>query len=109
METSQMVKSARYPDSFNYGIQPLVRSIVAEMDDMSVLYPTQEMHETILNRVYEEAIKMYPNDFESESADFPEQNTTEQFFPPFRRRRLLRDLLGVLILFELFDRRSFRR
>lgn len=110
MENVDMRKFARYPDTYYYGIRPLVSSTVAEMDDMSVAYPTQSMYDQILDRVYDEAIRMYPDDISEQSTDSSVQGSAEQFRrPPFQRRRLFRDLLGVLILAELLDRRRHYR
>ncbi len=115
MDNYDMKKSARFPDIYYYGIRPTVSNIVAEMDDMSVAYPTQGMYDSMLNRVYDQVLKMYPDDFQSHNVKTADQNPgnpeyhAEQFFPPFRRRPLVRDLLGVLILLELLDRRRHYR
>lgn len=110
---SDMMKPAKYPDTYYYGIQPTICSIVAEMDDMSVPYPTQAMHEAIVDRVYDQVSRMYPDELQGQAIKSLEQNTNnpgyhaEQVFSPFRRRPIIRDLLAVLILSELLRRRRF--
>lgn len=107
MEKSQdELKHAKYGDSYYYGIWPTISSVTAEMDDMTVNYPTQKMYESMLNRVYDEVTKMYPEavlqNGEKEDANL------EQFRRPHRRNDLFRDLLGVLLLRELLNRRRHR-
>jgi hypothetical protein len=115
MENNEMMRPARFPDTWYFGIRPMICMTVAEMDDMSVVYPTQGMQEAMVDRVYNQVVQMYPDEFQSQ--DLPMEHNpiinpgyhAEQFFPPFRRRRpVLRDLLGVLILLELLDRRRHR-
>jgi hypothetical protein len=83
----------------------MISSVVADMDDMAMAYPSQDMYDRMVDRVYDEAGRMYPEEFEA--LNFPEASANEQFMSPFRRRRLFRDLLGVLVLSELFERRRF--
>lgn len=108
MEDSELRRSARFSDTYYYGIQPLINSTVAEMDDMSMAYPTQEMYEKILDRVYDYTLEMYPEDLETQSENSAEDSKAKQS-PFFRRRRVFRDLLGTLILFELLNRRRLFR
>lgn len=118
MDRSEMTRPVQLPDTYYYGIQPTISRVAAEMDDMSVAYPTQGMFDPMLDRVYDEVAKMYPE--EMQASNSPEQNQNavnaqaaynnpnyhaDQFFPPFRRRRFVRDLLGILLLEELFARR----
>ncbi len=111
MDNCNINRSARFPETYYYVIRPTVSSIVAEMDDMSVAYPTQGMYNAILERVYDQVVKMHPNQPQNQAIKSSEQNPSnsdyqaEQFFPPFFEGSLISDLLGVLILFELLDRR----
>lgn len=104
MESKQgdMMKPAKYPNTYYYGIQPTINSVTADMDDMSVAYPTQGMVDAMADRAYDEVSKMYPDDMQSNSSLH-----TDQPFDRFRRRPILRDLIGILILQELFRRRRF--
>lgn len=110
MDNYDKVKPAKFPDTYYYGIQPMICSMVAEMDDMSVQYPTQAMHEAMVDRAYNQLSGMYPDEFQGmEQPNFNPAPHAEQFFPPFRRRPLLRDFISILILQELFNRRRFHR
>ena len=102
---NSMMGPARYSDSYYFGIRPVVCRTVAEMDDMSMAYPTQGMYDSMLNRVEDEVGNMYPEGPQEQSAMGQPGVQREQRFT--RNRRLLRDLLGVLILGELFERRRF--
>lgn len=111
MDNSDMKRSARFPEGYYYGIRPTISSIVAEMDDMSVAYPTQGMYNAILGRVYDQVVKMYPDKPQNQAIKSSKKNPSnseyhaEQFFPLFPGESLVSDLLGVLILLELLDRR----
>ena len=111
MDNSGKKRAARFPEGYYYGIRPAISSIVAEMDDMSVAYPTQEMYNAILGRVADRVGKMYPDEPQNQARKSPKQNPgnseyhAEQFFPLFPGESLVSDLLGVLILLELLDRR----
>ncbi|MGE5559006.1 MAG: hypothetical protein ACM3WV_10415 [Bacillota bacterium] len=123
-----LMKPARYPDSYYYQVRPLVERIIAEMDDMSVSYPTQQMYEMMLDRVYTDLGGMIP-DMEEEdetaagvSADMAAQGPVGYYDDHDRdrdrerdrrhdrrerRRRFRRDLIGIIILNELLRRRRF--
>ncbi len=92
-------RPAKLPESYYYGIRPTISFVAAEMDDMSVSYPTQGMVEAMADRVYEHLSAIYPD---QEPQAYESAYQSEQFF---RRRRLARDLLTVLILDELLFRR----
>ncbi|MGE5582431.1 MAG: hypothetical protein ACM3X9_07815 [Bacillota bacterium] len=118
MDRSEMTRPVQLSDTYYYGIQPTISRVAAEMDDMSVAYPTQGMFDPMLDRVYDEVAKMYPE--EMQASNSPEQNQNavnaqaaydnpkyhaNQFFPPFRRRLIAKDLLAILLLQELLGRR----
>lgn len=105
MDNSQtgMMRPVKLADTYYYGVWPTICRVTAEMDDMSVTYPTQGMYDSMLDRVYDEVSKMYPEEMPNQASS--NNSHAEQFFPPFRRRRLLRDLLGILLLEELLGRR----
>ena len=120
MDQSDMMRPVQLADTYYYGIQPTISKVAAEMDDMSIAYPHQGMYDSMLDRVYDEVTKMYPEEMQNQASNSLEQNKNgintqsiynnpnyhaEQFFPPFRRRRFVRDLLGILLLQELFERR----
>ena len=107
MDNNNMMGPARFPDSYYFGIRPVICHAVAEMDDMSVAYPTQGMYDAMLNRVEDEVSNMYPEEPQEQSIAGQPGVQQEQRF--FRRRRVFRDLLGVLLLEELFERRRFHR
>lgn len=108
MDQSDMMRPVQFSDTYYYGIRPTISKVAAEMDDMLVAYPTQAMYDSMLDRVYGEMAKIYPEEMQDQLSN-PTLNSpdyhAEQFFPPFRRRRFVRDLLGILLLEELFERR----
>jgi hypothetical protein len=114
MDQSDMMRPVQLADTYYYGIHPTICKVAAEMDDMSAAYPTQGMYDSMLDRVYDEVAKMYPEEMQNQAANSYEQNKNgintqayqaEQFFPPFRRRRFVRDVLGALLFEELLERR----
>ena len=111
-----LMKPAEYPECYYHQIQPVVSQIAAEMDDMTVLYPTQEMYDMMLDRVYNDLCRMFP-EMEEEDRVIPGENTEtvqasfgfydDRYDRHRRRRRFLRDLLGILLLHELLRRRRY--
>jgi hypothetical protein len=105
MESKQgdMMKFARYPNSYYYGIQPTISSVAADMDDMSLAYPTQMMYDAMVDRAYDEVMRMYPEEMQPQAMSSSVH--TDQPFDHFRRRPIFRDLIAILLLQELLRRR----
>jgi hypothetical protein len=110
MDQANMMRPVQMADTYYYGIQPAISKAAAEMDDMSMAYPTQGMFEPMLDRVYDEVGKMYPEEMQDQAPNFngvnPQPGYHAQQFFPGRRRRFFRDLLGILLLQELLCRRG---
>lgn len=108
MDQTAMMRPVQLSDTYYYGVMPVISKVAAQMDDMSVDYPTQGMYDAMLDQVYDQMATMYPQEVQAQGA-----SAYEQVFTPFGRRPLLRDLLGILLLQELFERRRgfhhFRR
>lgn len=106
---------ARFPEIY-YRVQPVIQNIVCEMDNLNQTYPTQEALDLMVERVWDDYHRIYPDmiEYEESSADSGEAAVETQigfgrprFGRPFRRRGLFGDLVTILLLNELFRRRGF--
>ena len=105
-----MMKPAKLSDIYYFGIEPTINFVAADMDDMSLDYPTQGMFESMLDRIEDHMIQMYPDEFQTEEASVAEQSDPR--FRPRRRhfrRRVHRELLAALLFKELMRRRHRMR
>ncbi|RKD31239.1 hypothetical protein [Thermohalobacter berrensis] len=96
-----------YPQLY-YDVYPRVRSCVDRHNypgnpDMYP-YPNREQLDTMVNEVYDEMIEEYP---EIDNDPGERRRPRSQQRPFFGRRRIFRDLIGVLLIQELLRRRRY--
>ncbi|MCX7615755.1 MAG: hypothetical protein N2Z65_08380 [Clostridiales bacterium] len=117
MMEKMMAYQAVYPDVF-YKVQPFVMMACDQMDTYGSM-PSQDMIEQMADVIYEDVRRMYPDlneyvgeyerNVNSSSPDLEVVNHVPRspgmFGRPFRQRGLFRDLIGILLLSELFRRR----
>ncbi|MDD3692801.1 MAG: hypothetical protein PHX02_02720 [Oscillospiraceae bacterium] len=98
-----------YPEIF-YKLQPFVLMACDEMDAHGII--NQEMIEKMADSIYNDVRRMYPDmveyahEQERKASSIPAVTEVQApFRGRFRRRGLLRDIIEILILSELFRRR----
>ena len=100
------VEPVTYPKIY-YILLPMVQKKCMEMEAMShpmmQAYPCYETVEKMSEEICDNCLMQDP-DILKEYQVKSEEHETAQFFGP---RRLLRDLTGILLLRELFRRRSY--
>ncbi len=104
-----------YPEIY-YRLQPHIMMVCDQMEPYDAM-PTQDMVEQMADGIYEDVCRMYPDlaDMELEKTGADSEATEVVSRYPrggdrrSRRRGSLRDLVGILLLSELFDRRRRRR
>lgn len=124
MPTNAMRYQLIYPEMY-YRLHPYIMMVCDEMD-MYGAVPTQEMVMQITDNIYDDICKMYPdmakyvgdNAVKSTIADPPEfgdrfdrdrfDRDRNDFDGRFRRRGPFRDIIDILLLSELFNRRRNR-
>lgn len=99
-----MVYPVMYPEIY-YKIYPYVCRICDEMDDPFILYPTQAQIEDMINRCYDLCVKEMPELEEYAGAKMHEKLDAESLQLERRRTPILRDLIAIILLSELFRRR----
>jgi hypothetical protein len=127
-EMPQMINGARayatmYPEIY-YKIQPFIIRACDEMD-MYDFMPSEEMIDFQTDQIFDNVNRMYPElaqyaqDYERQMENSP--RLPQEFVPGdpdnlemMRRRRprsrgLLSDVIRILLISELFNRRRFRR
>ncbi len=102
-----------YPEVF-YKVQPFIMMACDQMDMYQM--PTQAMVDKMADDIHDDVCRMYPDMAEyaqsygeNANADLSESVQTRDprmFDRRFRRRGLFRDLIGILLLQELFGRRG---
>lgn len=105
----QMVNSVQYPETY-YMVQPIVSRACMEMDDSNGPFPSQTTVNYMTDRAYDDVIRTYPEMIEDDENEAPYAGhgvEADQFRRRrrFRRRELLRDLVGILLIGELLRRR----
>jgi hypothetical protein len=99
---------ALYPEVF-YKVKPYVLMVCDELENMGQLTPNQEDIENIADNICADVRDMYP-----ELGDYIEQTEAQETFvpfygrrfgQPFRRRGIFNDLVGIMLLGELYGRR----
>ncbi len=98
-----------YPEIF-YKLQPFVLMACDEMDVYGMV--NQEMIEKMADNIYDDVCRMYPDmveyarEQERKASSIPGVAEVQApFRGGFRRRGLLRDIIEILLLSELFRRR----
>ncbi|MFO7154548.1 MAG: hypothetical protein DIU64_006220, partial [Caldicoprobacter oshimai] len=99
-----MVYPVMYPEIY-YKIYPYVCRICDEMDDPYVLYPSQTQVEDMINRCYDLCVKEMPELEEYAGVKMQEKLDAENLQFERRRMPILRDLIAIILLSELFRRR----
>lgn len=107
----QMVYPVQYPGTY-YMVQPIVSRACMEMDDLNGPFPSQTTVNYMIDRAYNEVIRTYPEMVAGDNEKEPYEGRgmeAQQFFRRrrFTRRRLLRDLVGILLISELLRRRRY--
>lgn len=119
-----------YPEVY-YKVEPYIMMVCDQMEDYGYTMPTQAMSEQMTDYIYDNVIRMYPelaeyaggtdmnSDNSQSTAVFNSGDMYERayrmngrgnggfdgFGDGFRRRGMLRDLIDILFLSELFGRR----
>ena len=101
-----------YPEIF-YKLQPYVMLCCDQIDAYGAAMPTQEMLEQMADGIYDDVCRMYPDIAEyantcekKANADPAVADVINDFYGGnYRRRGMLRDLIGILLLSEFFRRR----
>ena len=98
-----------YPEVY-YILQPYIMIACDQMDIYGSVMPTQEMMDQMTNGIYSDVIRMYPDMSEYDGEAIPAVNMGNPnigygFGRRLRRRGPLRDIIGILLLSELFRRR----
>lgn len=100
-----------YPEVF-YKLQPFIMICCDQMDMYGDAMPTQEMLDQMTDGIYNDVCRMYPDIAEYANSCDKKTGTDPYitdvingFDRSFRRRGLLRDIIGILLLSELFRRR----
>jgi hypothetical protein len=98
-----MVQSIMYPDIY-YRIYPYVHRTCDRMDNPYMYYPSEVHVESMVNECYDACVRDM-----SDLTDYADMKVemSNQTADPFqiRRRPLLRDLIAILLISELFRRR----
>jgi hypothetical protein len=108
MISGNMAFRVVYPEIF-YRLQPYIIMVCDQMDTNGSMMPTQDMVEQMTDSIYDDVCRMYPDiaeyarEQDMKAKDDPPER--EIFGRRFRRRGLLRDLIGILLVSEFFRRR----
>lgn len=101
--------TAMYPRTYNI-IYPIVMEVCVRMDIDIQRMPTRQEVDRMADMVYDRVEAQVPDE-EYEMGDMyprePQEISQFGFFPRRRRRLILRDLISILLLRELFRRRRF--
>lgn len=89
-----------YPEIY-YKIQPFIMEACDQMDVKGNALPPMDVLEIMADSIYNDISQMYPDFVEySQEVFSPRYNYNRRF----RRRGLLRDLIDILLITELFRR-----
>ncbi|HZK34642.1 MAG TPA: hypothetical protein VFD33_04965 [Bacillota bacterium] len=100
-----MVSPIMYPDIY-YRIYPYANMICDQMDNAYMMYPSEAHVESMVNTCYDACIRAMPDLYQYAGIKVAEADAdTKQLF---RRRPLLRDLIAIVLIGELFRRRRPR-
>ncbi|MDD4592273.1 MAG: hypothetical protein PHG06_17875 [Parabacteroides sp.] len=89
-----------YPDIY-YKLQPYIMEACDQMDAHCNTLPPQDVLEKMADTIYNDMCRLYPD-----LADYSQEvfAPVYNYNPRFRRRGLLRDLIDILLITELFRR-----
>lgn len=105
--TGPMVFPMMYPDIY-YRLYPYVSRICDRMDNPYIIYPAESQIESMINECYDMAVREMPDLEEYAGAKVPENMSVEIKQNIAFRRPILRDLIAIILLSELFRRRRGR-
>ncbi|HHU49703.1 MAG: hypothetical protein ACOYEH_02510 [Caldicoprobacterales bacterium] len=97
-----MVQPIMYPDIY-YRIYPYVHRTCDRMDNPYMHYPSEAQVESMVDDCYDACVKGMPDLIQY--ADLKTNETEKVDAKQFRRRPLLRDLIAIILISELFRRR----
>ncbi|HHY82354.1 MAG TPA: hypothetical protein GX505_06705 [Clostridiales bacterium] len=97
-----MVQPIMYPDIY-YRIYPYVHRTCDRMDNPYMYYPSEAQVESMINECYDACVRGMPDLIQY--ADLKAEQENEAEASQFRRRPLLRDLIAIILISELFRRR----
>jgi hypothetical protein len=97
-----MVQPIMYPDIY-YRIYPYVHRTCDRMDNPYMSYPSEAQVESMVDDCYDACVKGMPDLIQY--ADLKTEEAKEVDASQFRRRPLLRDLIAIILISELFRRR----
>ena len=97
-----MVQPIMYPDIY-YRIYPYVHQTCDRMDNPYMHYPSEAQVESMVDDCYDACIKGMPDLIQY--ADIKKKEKEEIDAKQVRRRPLLRDLIAIILISELFRRR----
>lgn len=100
-----------YPEIF-YRIQPFVMVCCDQIEAMGIDIPPQEVIDHMTEVIYNDVCRMHP-DIAEYAREYEKTNKNPEIVDvingvygrDYRRRGLLRDLIGILLISELFRRR----
>jgi len=100
-----------YPEIF-YKIQPFVMVCCDQIEAMWIDIPPQEIIDHMTEVIYNDVCRMHP-DIAEYAREYEKTNKDSEivdvingiYGSSYRRRGLLRDLIGILLISELFRRR----
>lgn len=100
-----MVSPIMYPDIY-YRIYPYASMICDRMDNPYMMYPSEAHVESMVDECYDVCVRNMPDlhDYAEMKAVESEAEVSQQF----RRRPILRDLIAIILISELFRRRRRR-
>jgi len=96
-----MVSLIMYPDIY-YRIYPYASMICDRMDNPYMMYPSEAHVESMIDECYDVCVRNMPDLIDY--ADMKAQSDAE-VSQRFRRMPLLRDLIAIILISELFRRR----
>lgn len=97
-----MMYPIMYPDIY-YKVYPYVSQICDKMDNPYIIYPSEQLLEKMVDDCYDMCIEEMPDLEEYAGMVIAENEDSET--AQRRRRPLLRDLIAIILLSELFRRR----
>lgn len=92
-----------YPDVY-YRISPFVHEVCDRMDNPHMLYPSEAHVGRMIDECYDMCVRAMP-DLHPYAEIRAEEESQAEASQIIRRRPLLRDLISILLITELFRRR----
>lgn len=98
-----MVQPIMYPDIY-YRMYPYIHRTCERMDNPYMMYPSEAQVESMVNECYDTCMRTMPdlNQYAEMDGEAEQEVEASQLI---RRRPILRDLIAILLISELFRRR----